>query len=686
MHKNNQEQYYTHSTTKNGSFLKMHHNLKIKGIKNNKFFLKIYDPKLIGVDPHDPNLNIETQARVLKEIIRNKWYFLREVVRIPVSGGDKPYQLHSGNLALTWCYINGISSYTELPRQNYKTISTIINLLHTFNFETKNSDFMFMNKKLDTNKKNLERFKDIRMLLPSYLRFNRVYTKAGTETEVNGNQTKITHPHNRNNIEIYASARSESAADNMGRGFTQTFQYYDEFAFTPFIGTIYAAASPAYSQAKEEAEANGKPYGKMITSTPGNVSDVPGAYALNFIGNAARFTEKLYDYTAKEIEEFIYTNSSNNFVYIRFTYKELGRDERWFDTQCRELNQDREKIRREVLLEWGVGNSASPFEPKHLELITKHMKTPRQVELLLKYYMLNIYSKYNILHPVMISVDGAEGLDNDSSAIAITDFKTGTLIASFKNNKIGIKNFSKVIYIIATKYFPNCIIVIERNKPGTMIIEELMDTNIEDRLYKHIEQDKTMEKFNNKGYVEYDVARRRSFGINTVSSNRHVMFDILQGYVEDDPEKFVGDDLVTEIKGLIRTNRGRIEAGPRTQDDLTMAYLIGEYVRLHGIDLSSYGLQKYMTHDERENILKEPKYINSELDDIITSTDSVDTSDLYNMLDAGYLSDKKKPKNISNFYSQMDLKIAKEREGISSSSIALESFINDINAFGFEED
>ena len=74
---------YTQKTTKNKSFLDMHHYLKSIGIKNNEFMLTLIDPDLDGIDPHDPNLNMYYKQKVLRECICNFWYFIREVVRIP---------------------------------------------------------------------------------------------------------------------------------------------------------------------------------------------------------------------------------------------------------------------------------------------------------------------------------------------------------------------------------------------------------------------------------------------------------------------------------------------------------------------------------------------------------------------------------------------------------------------------
>lgn len=108
---------YAQKTTKNKSFLDMHHYLKSIGIKNNEFMLTLIDPDLDGIDPHDPNLNAYYKQKVLRECICNYWYFIREVVRIPSSGG-KPmmYKLTRANLALNFCTCLNLNVFLEIPR------------------------------------------------------------------------------------------------------------------------------------------------------------------------------------------------------------------------------------------------------------------------------------------------------------------------------------------------------------------------------------------------------------------------------------------------------------------------------------------------------------------------------------------------------------------------------------------
>ena len=64
---------YSHKTTKNKSFLDMHHYLKSIGVKNNEFMLTLLDPDLDGIDPHDPHLSAFYKQKVLRECMCNYW-------------------------------------------------------------------------------------------------------------------------------------------------------------------------------------------------------------------------------------------------------------------------------------------------------------------------------------------------------------------------------------------------------------------------------------------------------------------------------------------------------------------------------------------------------------------------------------------------------------------------------------
>ena len=225
------------------------------------------------------------KRKVLRECVCNYWYFIREIVRIPDQGGQVgsgvKYQLHRGNLALNFGFVRNWNMFVEFPRQNFKTISALCNYLWAFNFGTSNSEMMFINKKHDDSKLNLARFKELREALPSYLRLDQNFASDGSRLKPKSNVETLEHPSNNNRIKTMPAARNKVAANSLGRGCTQPIQWYDEYAFIPYVGIIYQSATPAFKTASMNAARNNAPFGILITTTPGDLTTDEGLEAFH---------------------------------------------------------------------------------------------------------------------------------------------------------------------------------------------------------------------------------------------------------------------------------------------------------------------------------------------------------------------------------------------------------------------
>ena len=261
--------------TSNISFLQTSKDLRQLGIKNNKFFLRLYDPQLVGVNPYSTTLSTEQIERIIFECVRNPWYYLREISRIPEQGSAQGpgsgsiFQLHRGNLAAIYCFLNNINYYQVLPRQCGKTISTVSILLWSYLFGTTNSAMSFVNKSQKDANLNIKRIKEQKALLPLYLQqkyqiIDGEYKPAkGTD-----NVQTIENPTNNNRIEARPSSKTVEGADNIGRGTTSPIQWFDEAEFTDHIGYILKASGPAFVQAATNALKNNAPFCRIITTTP----------------------------------------------------------------------------------------------------------------------------------------------------------------------------------------------------------------------------------------------------------------------------------------------------------------------------------------------------------------------------------------------------------------------------------
>ena len=579
--------YYQFETS-NISFLKMHKILKDLGItgKGNKFFLKLYDKDLIGVDPYDETLSLEMQTKIALEVEKNFWYFIREIVLVPVAGGLKKFEIHRGNLAMLWCLMKNLNSYLELPRQNYKTQSAVAFYLHAYDFRTVNSEFAFLNKFYGDSKNNLKRLKDMRETLPWYLQMEDLSKDKNNLTYIESKETK-------NTIIAKPTAIDETAADLLGRGCTQPLQWYDEFAFLKYNDIIFASATPANSQAMMEAKNNKKPYSRLFTSTPGDLRTGAGKFAKEFINNMCTFDEKMYEWNNTEISEYIHRNSKNNTIYIKFHYYQIGRSQEWFETQCRELNYDWAKINREILLHWSNSSELSPFSEPEIARLNKHVKPPIATIWIKKFYPFHIYRDFSWKSNLMIGMDCSGGYDRDFTAITVVDPSNMEVVADFRNNIIDTVEQAEIVYDLLKNFFTNSVFIPERNSYGKSVIDILLKTDVAKSIYYENRVTSAEKKVKD---VKKQTARgkttTRVYGVNTDGSTRPKMIDLLRHIIAEEYDKINSKDIIDDISGLERKKTGKIEHGDITFDDSLFSYLMIRYVYAFGTNLSNFFIYK----------------------------------------------------------------------------------------------
>ena len=312
---------------------------------------------------------------------------------------------------------------------------------------------MFVNKKHDDAKLNLTRLKEIRETLPDYLQMNQTFGFNGKKIKPKEAAESITNPINGNKIKTMPAARNRNNAMSLGRGCTQPRQWYDEFAFILHNKMIYQSATPAYKTASQNAKNNGAPYGIVLSTTPGDMTTEHGIYAFQMKEDATDFNEKWYDMTKQQLDDLMSKNTKSSFVYIRFSYQQLGSSEEYFKEMVKDLGRDWATIRREVLLEWSTSSDNCPFTVEDLNRIKLYLKEPIKTVLLLGYYQFNIYEEFipDGKHTPIIGVDVAGGYQQDASAITIIDSYDTRVKATMNCNYISIPDLTKVIYELDRK-------------------------------------------------------------------------------------------------------------------------------------------------------------------------------------------------------------------------------------------
>lgn len=643
---------YQMSTT-NKSFLNMHYYLKARGIKNNKFMLVLFDPDLAGVDPHDPNLSLIMKQKVTREVVRNYWYFLREVVRVYEDGNPRgvQYRLDRGNMAFHFCTLYNLNIFLELPRQVGKTTSALIRYLYIYNFGSANSIITYLHKDMKASKENLNDTKRLRDMLPPYLQMAQEFSIVnGKKKKMPTTVEKIQNPITHNVINTLPSARNAMLASNLLRGKTITMLWADEWAFIKYNDIIYSNGMPALNTAFRNAARNNAPHGFIITTTAGILSDEAGVYAYKMVQNATRFNEQWYDLSYKDLMELIDANVNSIFVHIRFGYDELGLGEHWFADICRKMNYDMVRIRREILLEWIDKPENSPFNANDLETIRGLTREPMKTVLLLNKYNFNIYSingtmsaahpeglgiqlnTRNVpMDPPIIGVDPSGGYQRDYSAICVIDSRTTEVIAELKCNYISPPDLCRCIYYIVTTMMPNAIVNIERNGGfGASIIHRLRETSIKDNLYFEY-KDRVVEETNDDfGRVIRRKQKTKVFGLDSSKGTRDELIQILRERVELHKDKFKSKLILDELEKMTVKRNGKVEHSDNSHDDLTFAYLMALFVWYNGKNLKeNWGLNKttIKTEEDVDEIVgipeEEQKYVDIVEEMVVNDDDKI---------------------------------------------------------------
>lgn len=344
----------------------------------------------------------------------------------------------------------------------------------------------------------------------------------------------------------------------------------------------YDACQPAFKRASENAKKFGTPYGMVIITTPNNLDSPAGSFCHLMIEKAARWVFDCFDLTDEELNIFIKENSSNNFIYVEYSYKELGRSEEWLEEMIREFNGDLLKIKREILLQWPRSMESSVFSEEQLEKVAQFIKPVKSRIFVDNVYSIEFYETPDLNMNYILSCDVAGGLNRDSSVINIIHPEDFRIVGDFRNPKIDTDNFKKLIEKLMTFYFRNALLVVERNSYGLNVLQSLMkNPQVEPRMYRE-KREPVGEKKTKDGFVVRRTSETIIYGVETNAVTRGQMIDMLPEIVETEYDKFVSPHIMKDLESLERKKNGKIEHSSSGHDDSLMAYLIFRYAVFHG--------------------------------------------------------------------------------------------------------
>lgn len=339
---------------------------------------------------------------------------------------------------------------------------------------------------------------------------------------------------------------------------------------------------------------------------------------------AAQWTDALYDKSPMELMEYLKANSVNRMFYIEFNYKQIGKDEAWYQKQCEMIDFDRIKIKRDICLQRIRGTNDSPFDPEDLDTINSLMRTCISEVLIRKIFSVRFYDKVNKDIPYIIGVDVSTGTNNDNTAISIIDPYKERAIGEFKSPLMNVIDICTFLRLLIKNYLPKGILCIERNSLGDAVIEMLKHTETGPHLYYDSDTfiiGNPDEKLDDHGFIKRQAENRKSYGVYTNTKSRELMMAIMMRLVQEKKEAFATKFIIEDLNNLIKKASGKIEARSGAHDDNIMSFLIGMYILYHGKKLHKWGFIRGGTPIDSKT-LQPIKYedVYNEMDDDMKQT------------------------------------------------------------------
>lgn len=607
--------YYDFGCT-NQSFLLTAKELKTLGVKNYYFMLRIDNPRVAYIDPFKPNITEQEVNALMQEYKTNMWSFCRTAVRMRTDKGVVPYGLHRGLAASLWCFERHQDFCLNEPRQTWKTTGTIGGpVLWAFQL-SQDLHVHFFGKETDNTKRNLAHLKNNVELLPEWLQFKRYMDSDGkvkkTRQSTEILENKLLH----NMVEIHPKPASLSHAQGLGRGGSGAILYFDEIEHTPFFGEIMANSAPLFKTASDNAAAAGRPYGRIFTTTPGNLDTREGKESYPIIKSMIPWTERIYDMSDQEIAEYKsafmeeYHNSEEEHTrevidvfYLEYQYYQVRKTWAWVMEQYK-LSGDKMAIRREILLQRLRGSNNSPIDPEDIEFLISNMKKSDRDLLINGKWRYRLYDhgagfQYgrpkdlddNI--PYLVGIDPAGGGGGDNFAVTIVNPYNLKIAAEFKSPYISGPQAVRMIVELIQDHIPKGVLIPEKNSMGIYLIQMLLETPVRDNLYWS-ESVRQLEELTEESVEDQELktlaAQYKKYGTYLTPGVRKAMIELLFQHIKECKQLIDTEYLVDDICKLVRTSTGRIEAVKGEHDDSLFSYLHTLYVYYTGDNLETFGI------------------------------------------------------------------------------------------------
>lgn len=624
-----------HSKTRNKSFYIMAIKYKLMGIKNHAFMLSLLDSSLEDVDPFDEeNLTDEQKDRICIEVMLNPWYFFREILKLPASGGATTYlKANRANIPLIYFFLCHIFIILIQIRQTGKSVTTDAIKAYALYFGTLRTTITFLTNSNRNRLESVERIRTFDSLFPSYLRLI-------TSDDISNQERLYLKSSTRNKYETAVAQAVEEAAKMVHRGNTSPIQHIDEFGYVTNLRWSLSSMLSAGNAARDQAAEAGALYGTILSTTAAYKDTEHGKYAYKIYSSGAVFTEKLFDCpTQADLEKTIRRLSSTNElrVLIEMNHRQLGKSDKWLMTKIEESASEGNQILTDYFNVWVTDKGKELISPDDIKKISESKLQDYNPDIsdiegyTMRWYISDDEKERikSLREPLTAGLDGSEAVGNDDLSIVIRKASTGEVIAAGDFNETNTTIFGVYVAQLLLDY-PTLLLVPERRSTGTSIIDSitpiLLQHNINPltRIFNWIVNDlhsnpKMKEIYDElmKAFIKKDRSvfdrYKKQFGFATSGTGRTSRTK-LYSETFNASVKYTGSTardakLVKQVLSLREIN-GRIDHGDEDHDDMVIAWLLSFWVLKTANNLNLYGID---TNIVLANI-KETIYNNGDVD------------------------------------------------------------------------
>lgn len=593
-----------HHNTKNESWIRLAALYKTMGVRNCYFHLSLLQPELADVDPHSKNLSKEMKMKILIEIQFNPWYFFREIMRLPAGNTPAPYRANRGGIALIWCFFAHIDTALIMPRQFGKSITADGIDLWLLAFGVRSTELFLFTKDADLRKRNVQRIKDIRNLLPPYL--NPTVRKDLDNTEV------VTCIARDNILRTSVGQPQKDRAINVGRGFTLPVIFVDEGPYIPNVHISLPALLAAGTTARDTAAANGEPYGNIFTTTAGKKDTKEGAFMYEMIHDGMYWTEKLLDAANQEDAWNIVSKNSKaagRLVNITLSHRQLGKTDEWLRAAIATARSSKDDADRDFLNKWTSGTLSSPLSVQLNEAIAQSETDPVYVSMSNDKYQIRWYIPEDELESTLqngqfiVGLDTSNAVGRDSNFMVIMDTVTMGVVGASTIAEANLHKYAIWLAKLLIRY-PNFTLIPENKASGQAVIDTVSTvltsvgicpfTRIYNRIVdNHLTMESEFKQLQvplSKRSQDVYTTYKKYMGFQTTGQSRHFLYDTVFQEAANSCGHMVRDKVLSdEIKGLVIKN-GRIDHGEGGHDDGVIAWLLAHWMIRYSKNLSFYGI------------------------------------------------------------------------------------------------